>query len=421
MLHHLHMTVSIFLLFISYSSVQNLQSSLIPGNLGQWSLFSIYLSLCVTTLFFAGQFVAYFSAKWSIAIGGICYFTFILANLWPMNATLIPTAIVLGFGGGILWAGQGTYLTIASGNYAEARGQDRRSMMGTFTGIFFAIFQVSQVIGNLISSFILGPYSGKPPQSAVNILMYIYIAIAGIGCVSFLFMVHETPNRTAETEEEKKSTMASKLFRVMYLLKDPRMLLMIPIFFYCGVEQGYVFGSFTGDIITKSAGVGKVGFVMALFGAVDTIASYTMGKISDTWGNKIVLFSGFLAHLLFLVGFYVALKFHPLDYFGDHQYWLYLGACLLGVGDACMNTLPNLLCSIFFTNNAEAAFSNLKFFQSLGSVLMFAIGSYAGPNMKIVVTLGFLFMGVISMIYLHVFVSSIDSVTKKNEPSLVVS
>jgi MFS family permease len=152
------------------------------------------------------------------------------------------------------------------------------------------------------------------------------------------------------------------------------MLLLLPVFFFSGLEQGFIFGSFTGDIIKGSVGVGmrfinlinsvgKVGFIMALFGAVNTLSSLIMGKVSDSFGNKPLVFFGFLAHITFYACFFAAIKVQPLTWFATHEYLLYLGAAVCGFGDACLNTFPNVLCSLFFTDNAEAAFSNLKFFQ----------------------------------------------------------
>lgn len=95
----------------------------------------------------------------------------------------------------------GTYLTVASGNYAKSRSQPRVASMGLFTGIFFGIFQVnsfhlglteqiSQVVGNLISGFVLGD---EPPQSSVDLLMTVYIVIGSAGCALLILLTNEQP------------------------------------------------------------------------------------------------------------------------------------------------------------------------------------------------------------------------------------
>lgn len=109
--------------------------------------------------------------------------------------------------------------------------------------------------------------------------------------------------------------------------------------------------------------VGQVGFVMALFGAVNTLSSLIMGKMGDRFGNKPTVFAGFFAHIAFYACFFAALSLKPVTWFSDKEYLLYLGAAVYGVGDAAANTFPNVICSLFFTDDAEAAFSNLKLLQ----------------------------------------------------------
>ncbi len=55
---------------------------------------------------------------------------------------------------------------------------------------------MSQVVGNLISSFVLG--SGeKPDVASVNMLMTVYIVIASVGCLAFVLL---TPEKAVDSE-----------------------------------------------------------------------------------------------------------------------------------------------------------------------------------------------------------------------------
>jgi len=405
LVHHVHMTVSMLLLFIAYNSVQNLASSI--GSTGYYALASIYGSLCLSTLLVAGSFVSYFKPKISLIFGCLCYLTFIIANRWPTTTSLIPTAIVLGFGGAILWAAQGTYLTHAASNYSRSRNLPRTASMGLFTGIFFGIFQMSQVIGNLIAGFLL---SGSPTEETQHLLMYIYIGIASAGGVSFLFLVPENP-----VEEEEKLKLHEKLFRAVLLLKDKRMLLLIATIFYSGIEQTFIYSVFTAKIVTPSIGKGSVGFVMAVFGAVDTIASLLMGKIADVWGGQVVITIGAISHVIFLVGYFVVLKLIPIAQFADSGYIIYISAGLWAVGDAAFNLFPNLMMSLFFTDNSEGAFSVLKFFQALGAVMPAVVGPLLSLEVIIACVFGFLVLAVICLLFLHYFVSPITSAGKEDE------
>lgn len=105
---------------------------------------------------------------------------------------------------------------------------------------------------------------------------------------------------------------------------------------------------------------------MALYGGVNTIASLAFGKISDSFGNKPIVAIAFLAHLSFFACFYTAIKVYGMvwkEWFHDHEYLLYIGAGVHGIANASTNTFTSLICSLFFTDEAGAAFSNLKFLQ----------------------------------------------------------
>lgn len=48
--------------------------------------------------------------------------------------------------------------------------------------------------------------------------------------------------------------------------------------------------------------LGHIGYVMALFGAVDVISSLCMGKISDIFGPFFVVGTGIICHGSVLIG-----------------------------------------------------------------------------------------------------------------------
>lgn len=81
--------------------------------------------------------------------------------------TLVPTSVILGFGGAPLWAAKCTYLTISGNRYAKSAEKEGKDIVNQYFGLFFLIFQSSGVWGNLISSLIFGqtPDKGKCTQN----------------------------------------------------------------------------------------------------------------------------------------------------------------------------------------------------------------------------------------------------------------
>jgi hypothetical protein len=93
-----------------------------------------------SAIFVGPLIVQKFKAKWSIFIGALNYCWYFLAAANPSVYTIVPASALLGLGASILWAGEGTYLTIAASNYALTRKEDRKSAMGMFNGLFFFYF-----------------------------------------------------------------------------------------------------------------------------------------------------------------------------------------------------------------------------------------------------------------------------------------
>jgi hypothetical protein len=92
-----------------------------------------------------------------VAVSFIAYMPFIGAQFYPKFYTMIPAALLVGFGGGPLWCGKCTYLSVVSEIYSELTNVPAETLVVRFFGVFFMLFQFAQVWGNLISS------SGKNP------------------------------------------------------------------------------------------------------------------------------------------------------------------------------------------------------------------------------------------------------------------
>jgi len=90
--------------------------------------------------------------KWAMAVSFIAYMPFIGAQFYPKFYTMIPAGLLVGLGGGPLWCGKCTYLSVVSEIYSELTQVPAETLVVRFFGIFFMFFQCAQVWGNLISS-----------------------------------------------------------------------------------------------------------------------------------------------------------------------------------------------------------------------------------------------------------------------------
>lgn len=86
---------------------------------------------------------------------------------------------------------------------------------------------------------------------------------------------HSTASLQLESGEEAPQghNFRYMLSQTVTLWKSPRMLLLIPLMFVSGLEQGWIWGVYTHSFIKPSIGAENIGYVMACFGATDAIAS----------------------------------------------------------------------------------------------------------------------------------------------------
>ncbi len=68
------------------------------AGLGTWASATIYISLIVSCMFVPTWLIKTLKCKWTLVFCQLCYSLYIIAQFWPMFATLIPAAIVLGMG-----------------------------------------------------------------------------------------------------------------------------------------------------------------------------------------------------------------------------------------------------------------------------------------------------------------------------------
>ena len=148
--------VSFFLIFSPFRGVQNLQSSLnAEDQLGIIAMSCVH-STMVLTCFLAPLWTNVFTAKWTLALGALCFLLWFGANFYPTFYTLLPAAVVTGFGHGLLWTAESSYLLKLAFDSSRISTDQLEPKMFRFHAIFLACFQTTHIWGNLISSVLLG-------------------------------------------------------------------------------------------------------------------------------------------------------------------------------------------------------------------------------------------------------------------------
>ncbi|XP_056620527.1 protein unc-93 homolog A [Triplophysa dalaica] len=414
------------LLFTAYGGLQSLQSSLnAEDGMGVISLSVIYAAIILSSMFLPPIMIKNLGCKWTIVISMACYVTYSFGNLSPGWASLMSTSAILGMGGSPLWSAKCTYLTISGNLQGQKDNKKGQDVINQYFGVFFFIFQSSAVWGNLMSSLIFGQDTNivkipeenlqfcgaalcmenftatgnttRPEKRLVDTLLGCYI---GVGLLAIIFVAVFLDNIDRDQACEFRQNKGNKSFCSTFLatftlLKDPKLLMLIPLTMYSGFEQSFLSSEYTKNYVTCALGIHYVGFVMICFGAANSLCSFAFGRLAAYTG-RIALFClaaginlGCLLALLYW-------KPHP-----DELPVFFVFSALWGMADAVWQTQTNALYGVLFSEHKEAAFANYRMWESLGFVIAFAYSTYICLSTKIYIVLAVLALTMVTYLYVE--------------------
>ncbi len=222
-----------------------------------------------------------FTVKWTLVIAVLGYSTYIAAQFEPSYGTLMPGAVILGFGAASLWSAKCTYLTHVGHQYAKLTGESNAEVIIVrLFGIFFLFFQSSSIWGNVISSLVLSQDSRTCKNDIENVCAAKFCPSTEF-CKDIGADGNVTENEVSETTrytlagiylacsltaalllavfldpltrygEKERTGSSSKLEGIQLLsatfrqMKKPYQLLMIPLTIWSGMEQGFFGAEYT--------------------------------------------------------------------------------------------------------------------------------------------------------------------------------
>jgi len=431
------LSLGFFGIFLAFNTTQALQSTL-NASLGTACLATLYAAF--TAVCIPGpRLVSYLKPKNAMILGGSMYVLMIVANiailnlkgtLWAQYLVGIPFNLLVGVGAPLLWTGQAVYLN----NVAEAKHTDPKSPFYSqassrkidtqetkedYNGTFYAMFQLNGVVGLLFASILKTLFSGD----GVTTVLFIVLSIAASLGVFAITLLPNSMNEEEEEEaqkgtaniemEEEEISMSETL---SFLVKEPRIYLLVPIIIFNGMSLGFMFSDYTKYVIGESLGDGNIGFVTATFYAVNTVACKVFGTKAfvQTVGRRGLYIMAFVLQAIFFIFFLWQHKkiigydnngmsnFVPpktkIPYNGtytqDDDNWLappghagpdlfawvfvFLMAALFALGDAVLESVVPATLQNYFAGDAKAvnaSAANQKMWQSLGFAAQFAIGA----------------------------------------------
>ncbi|XP_028252453.1 protein unc-93 homolog A [Parambassis ranga] len=412
-------SVGFLSLFTAYGGLQSLQSSLnAEEGMGVASLSVIYASIIISSMFLPPLMIKNLGCKWTIVAGMACYVSYSVGNLYPGWYTLIPTSAILGLGGSPLWSAKCTYLTISGNRQAAKDNKKGSDVINQYFGIFFFIFQSSAVWGNLMSSLIFGQDTSiadipeeqlqtcgaadcglfvnasstttRPAQKLVWTLVGCYIGVGVLAMIIVAVFLDNIDQEETSQFRGSREPFCHTFLATFRLLKDRRLLILIPLTMYSGFEQSFLSGEYTKNYVTCALGIHFVGFVMMCFGAFNSLSSFLFGRLARYTGRAALFFLAALINFSCIL----ALLFwrpHP-----DELPVFFVFPALWGVADAIWQTQTNALYGVLFPRDKEAAFANYRMWESLGFVIAFAYSTFICLEYKLYILLAVLVLTVIT-------------------------
>merc|ERR1712004_630331 len=180
--------------------------------------------------------------------------------------------------------------------------------------------------------------------SKIYIMAGIYLACsvtAAILIALFVDPLHRF-GITDEKKDKEKLTGLQLLVATFRHMVRKEQLLIIPLTFWSGIEQGFFGADFTAGFVTCAYGVHTVGRVLILFGVCDALASIGFGFIIKKVGRLPIFVLGACLNALVII---VMLAWTPTQSTLGVVYFL---AALWGIGDAIWQTQINALYGCVF-------------------------------------------------------------------------
>ncbi|KAB7500720.1 UNC93-like protein [Armadillidium nasatum] len=200
-------------------------------------------------------------------------------------------------------------------------------------------------------------------QNKIYIMASIYIVLA-LCAVSFVgFLVNPLSRYGINMNEDNKTDLEIFLTRTAYP----------------SIYLAYV---------TCAIGVHMVGYVYLCYGISDAIFSYGFTPLMKYTKRLPIFTFGFLLDLALMITL-LLWQPHP-----DKYIVFFVIPALWGMADAVWQTQINAFYGVIFSDSAEAAFSNYRLWESFGFIIAYVMGGTLCIKAKLIINITFLIIGI---------------------------
>ncbi|XP_046330266.2 protein unc-93 homolog A-like [Haliotis rufescens] len=390
--------------FTAYLAIQNLQSSLNQ----QAGLGTISLSVQYACIVFSGilspAVIRWFGVKNTIILSWICHLIYTGSNFYPAFFTLIPSSVILGTMSGVLWTCQSIYTTMCSFSLVSSTGQSTYTVLSKLNGLFFTVYETTQIPGNLVSSLVFqtgtntngtteaicgpgfcplasnGTDIATPGSEKVYIMLGIYLAFDITALVITVFFLPPLP----KSNWSANTSLIGSLSSLFVTLFTSKMIFLVPFIMYQAVEQAVLWGDYTLSYVSCPIGIHMVGFVMATYGVVTSLSALLFSRVAKYTGRYLL----FCAAASSQAGLFTVLfLWTPTQ--ADTKY-IFMVPMVWGMGEGIWQTQSNSLIALLFPDNKEPAFANFVTWKAIGFTVTFVLSEFVCLRTKLIFVLSLL-------------------------------
>ncbi|CAF3836713.1 unnamed protein product, partial [Rotaria sp. Silwood1] len=369
----------------------------------------LYACFAVTNIF-APTIVSMVRPAVAMFLGGTTYFLYVLSFIYPMTWSYYIVSVLVGIGAAVLWTAQGVYLANNSNEITISRN----------SGIFWALFQVSLLSGNI---YIFISLKTEMIDRATRIPLFVVFSIvSAIGLVLFILIIWRSyieKNRDTliRTVEERRNTLVDIVdtFKIaVKLLKTRNMLLLLIPFAYSGFSNTFFQGVYATCIghYVKYGDTRKrlIGLHGILVGCGEILGGGLFGFITKPKTSSqraLMILIGFLLQIIYYYSVFVnfpsdasSRETNAKPYFDfsskTSQIIAFISSFIVGLGDSSLNTqLMNVL-AIRYKQCSASAFAIFKLVQSLMAAVGFFYAGSLQIEWQLLVVVIFLFFGTLA-------------------------
>uniref|UniRef100_F6SDX4 Protein unc-93 homolog A n=1 Tax=Ciona intestinalis TaxID=7719 RepID=F6SDX4_CIOIN len=404
-------SLAFFSNFAAYMSLESMQSSLNRG-IGTTALCFLYGSFVISSLLLPPLLIGKLECRKSLAISIAAYASYTLANFYPQWYTLIPAAMLLGIGAGVLWSTALFYIAKVGQKHAAEQGKKVNEVTAAFFGRFSAVMSMSMLVGTLFMSFLKGmnttalgvgnynttdvttvgendevvcglyykfneaPKAKKVSDVVMYVLLSCYLCFNILAACLCLCLDEITGSESLKSEEEEESVFELIKSTFKLLFTDPAAALLIPMTMHYGIMQGFFRGIFTASWIACGLDIKYMSYATATYGGTMILSCYVYGKLPKYISHLKI----FLATAIFEIGLFIVTLVWVPSNDPYSELWLYF-ALAVGFG-ICTSIFLSQLGSLydkFFTTTKKAGMALFNVWNPLGSALAFGLSASLYP------------------------------------------